>query len=95
MQENKLGFKKKTGSKVLILDNSRKKEHISTTPLSAAILLFTSVYMSEGRKQFCGDSTKTLDRYTFKNVIHPPKKKTKHELGSQIILNLNPIYAIS
>lgn len=74
MQESKLGFKKKTGSKVLILDNSRKKEHISTTLLSAAILLFISVYMSGGREQFCGDSTKTHDRYTFKNVIHHTHK---------------------
>lgn len=64
MQESKLGFKKKIESKVLILDNSRKNEHISSTPLAAAISFFIPVYMNEGRKQFCDDSTKTHNKHT-------------------------------
>lgn len=67
VQESKLGFKNKIESKVLILDNSKKNEHISTIPLSVAISLFIPVYVSEGRKQFHDDSTKILDKYTFKN----------------------------
>lgn len=58
VQESKLGFKKKTESEVLIVDNSKINEHISTMTLSVAISLFTPVYMSEGRKQFYVDSTK-------------------------------------
>lgn len=50
VQKSKLGFKKKTESQVLILDNSKEKLAYFSYFFVCIISLFISVYVNERRK---------------------------------------------
>lgn len=74
VQKTKLVLKRKQNRKFLSLTTASKNQHISTTPLSAVILLFIPVYVNKAQKQFGADSPETPDKYTFESLA---RKKTQ------------------